>query len=38
MRALSGVKFSNGEASVIRCENVPLTSLLSFNGRVMTWQ
>lgn len=37
MRALGGVKLSNGDASVIRCEDVELINIIEFNGRKMTW-
>ena len=35
MRALGGVKLNNGDASVIRCEDVELFNKVSFNGREM---
>jgi hypothetical protein len=38
MRALGGVKLDNGEASVIRCEDVPFMSLINFNGVDMNWK
>lgn len=38
MRALGGVKLSNGEASVIRCENVNKASMIMFNEKEMNWQ
>jgi hypothetical protein len=38
MRALGGVMLSNGEASVIRCEDVELFNKVKFNGREMEWK
>ena len=38
MRAVGGVRLNNGDPSVIRCEDVPLMSLIEFNGRKMTWK
>jgi len=38
MRALGGVKLDNGDASVIRCEDVQLMSQIKFNGQLMTWK
>ncbi len=38
MRALGGVKLTNGDASVIRCEDVNIMSEVEFNGKKMTWK
>lgn len=38
MRALGGVKLKNGDASVIRCEDVNIMSEVEFNGTKMTWK
>ena len=38
MRALGGVKLINGDASVIRCEDVNIMNIVEFNGKKMTWK
>lgn len=38
MRALGGVKLDNGEASVLRCEDVQLMSMIEYNGKKMSWK
>ena len=38
MRALGGVKLNNGDASVLRCEDVDLFNKVIFNGREMLWK
>ena len=37
MRALGGIKLSNDEASVSRCEDIRNTDIIKFNGNDMTW-
>lgn len=38
MRALGGTRLSNGDASVLRCEDMQLLSRIEFNGRIVTWK
>ena len=37
IRGISGVKLNNGEASVLRCEDIADNDILQFNGKESTW-